>query len=168
MLQGFGQTLTTLNPALNWLGYGAKPYRDAAAAPGTYYVPSKHPYQATLPDGIKVQEAYPGQYYTVGMQGLGAFQKLNYPRWMCALAGAAAGAASGYGGGYYYGKKKRMVGDKMKTYPIKVAVGSAIAGAVAGYFMCGPPPQAPEQQPVPPTTGPQPTFVPFVARPDIR
>ena len=47
----------------NWLGYGARPYTHVEAAPGKYYVPSKHPFQATLSDGLKVQEAYPGQYY---------------------------------------------------------------------------------------------------------
>ena len=54
----------SLSQATTWLGYGAKPYKNAEGVPGEYYVPSPHPYQATLPGGIKVQEAYPGQYYS--------------------------------------------------------------------------------------------------------
>lgn len=152
MLQGFGQVVTAASPLFNWLGYGARPYRDAEGAPGTYYVPSKHPYQATLADGIKVQEAYPGQYYLLNpMAGLGAASSIlphyDKPRWVCALIGAVSLGGAGYGGTYYYAKKKMMPAKKKKNLSLQVAAGTALAGAIAGWFMCGPSVAAPPPPP---------------------
>lgn len=169
-LQAFGDFITATSPALNWLGYGARPYKNAEGAPGTYYVPSKHPYQATLTDGIQVQEAYPGQYYLLRpTSGFGALPKLPYSRWLCALIGALAGGGAGYGGAYYYGRDKPWPSDKKRKLPAQVAVGTAVAGAIAGYFMCG---QTQVTQPTPVPPGPAQPPMRLIPRPapapDIR
>jgi hypothetical protein len=75
--------------ATTWLGHGAHPYPYAEGAPGEYYVPSAHPYQTTLTDGVKVQEAYPGQYYVLpGASGVGSLEEFG-----TAIGGVVGSAA---------------------------------------------------------------------------
>lgn len=158
-----------IDQAEQWLGYGAKPFLDAEAAPGTYYVPSKHPYQATLPGGLKVQEAYPGQYYEVDpTAGLGALAQLPFPRWMCAVAGGllTAGAAFAGGKAFVKNKKPKLPLKKMKQIPMYWAAGGLASGALVGWLLCGkpeepaqpPPEQPPPELPPPPVQPSMPTF----------
>lgn len=133
---GSRQQVGQMAVAPSWLGIGARPYKDAQAAPGTYYVPSKHPYRATLPGGIQVQEAYPGQYYVPhALEGLPLF---NMPGWQCALIGAAVGAGGGFAGGKKFVKNKPMLPKKKKQIPQQAAAAGGLLGAIIGYFLCGP------------------------------
>jgi len=165
-VQGVGQA-TNMVPAgmpqaNTWLGHGARPYTDVEAAPGKYYVPSKHPYQATLPGGIKVQEAYPGQYYVPGpvgvrggASGFGQVPAIALAPWICALIGAAIGGAGGF-----YGGKALSKGPAKKKTGMYAGAGGAAAGALAGYYLCkkrakeAPPPAVVDDEVAAPVVGP--------------
>lgn len=124
----------------------ATPYLDADAMPGTYYRPGAHPYETRLPNGLTVQEAYPGQYYVPhpGMSGIGdvlaKFRIIKMSPAICALIGAVVAGGVAFGVMRKKPKKAR-----------NMAIGAAAStGAALGYLVCGkkePAPLPAEQPP---------------------